>query len=511
MSRTRKYLDEVFPRVVARQDEAYRPIRQLNEAVNRSYERVKNRATTPRQKLVVSQKQENYNVAQGRQRQVTTKGYEPTKKQKQQYRQEDIKRAKRHRVEKAFNSDKPIVVQTPQAQLWDKDKVDLAKTQQAFYRDAAANIGVNWGNNLDPYSQSDLINNAAQSFGMSNLAPYTYPAFGTMANNIGTFIAEGIGGESVGLVGSQLLPKVWDNKYAPIVGGVLGGALGGSVGNKLGGAWTNPNSLWSKNIRTEFANKKVPIGYEPFDKNNVLPYIIGTYNTLLKRQSPLKDRLNLAIDRFGWIKSKPGESVEDYVKTKFAPDSESRRDFIRHYNRQGAFRHYLGIGDDADNLKMLTNDGKLKSYYKNDDGTYGFPFDSSDEQRFIYQSKVDNKNIKANDETGFISEVPLLTYDTALHNHGNVGGKLHYTDNDIVMDILDPWDLHPSSSLYEMSHYLPAGAEPFTLRHTIPISKNYSGLNKNRYRYNLSNIPTILGAFKRGDIIAPTTRLKIFD
>ena len=510
MVRRRRYLDDVNPRIIARSDATSAYTNNVNQQM---INRMPIRRGTKYYYDDLSN-QQNAKDKESQRRRVNARGKDTTNKERRKLQAVANKRkttAKEYTKLSSFKDRERFVPQVKQGQLYDKDKVDLAKTQQAFYRDAAANIGVNWGNNLNPYTQRDLIQNAAQSFGISNLVPYTYPAFGTTANNIGTFIAEGIEGEGVGLVGSQLLPKVWDNKYAPIVGGILGGVLGGSVGNKLGKAWTNPNSLWSTNIRTEFANRKVPIGYNPFDKNNILPYITGTYNTLFKRRIPLKNRFDLAIDRFGWIKRKPGESVEDYVKTKFVSDSEAKSDFVRHYNRQGAFRHYLGVGDDADNLKMLTTDGKLKSYYKNDDGTYGFPFDTADEQLFIYGSKVNNKNIKVNDNTGFVSEAPLLTYDAALQNHGNVGGKLRYIDNDIIMDISDPWDLHPSNSLYEMSHYLPAGAKPFTLRHILPILKNYSGLNKNRYRYNLNNIPTILGAFKRGDIIAPTTRLKIFD
>lgn len=504
------YLDDVSPGYTARMDSTLPYQRQAEEAGNRAYERAASNASTHRERTRIRHQQISYNNQLARRTRQNSTGVIPSRREQRAMQQADRETRQWQQAIENLTPDAPIVVPR-QDQLWDKDKVDLARTQQAFYRDAAANIGVNWGNNLNPYTQQNLIQNAAQSFGMSNLASYTYPALGPMAGNIGTFIAEGIAGELGGLVGSQVLPTVWDNKYAPLVGGIVGGVLGGGIGNKLGSAWTNPNSLWSRNIRTEFANRKVPIGYNLVDKNNILPYITGTYNTLFGRRVPLKDRLDLAVDKYGILPRMPGQSVEDYVNTRLVPGSEEQYEFIRHYNRQGAFRHYLGVGDDVDNLRMLTNDGTLKSYYRNDDGTYGFPFNASDEQRFIDLSKVDNNNIKANNNTGFVSEAPLLTYDIALQNHGNVGGKLHYVGNDIVMDILDPWDLHPSSSLYEMSHYLPAGAKPFTLKHTIPISKNYSGLNKSGYRYDLLNIPTILGAFKRGDIIAPTTTLKIFD
>lgn len=55
MSGRRRYLDDAFPRIVARQDETYRPVRQLNEAVNMGYERMKSKATTPRQQVVIKQ------------------------------------------------------------------------------------------------------------------------------------------------------------------------------------------------------------------------------------------------------------------------------------------------------------------------------------------------------------------------------------------------------------------------------------------------------------------------
>jgi hypothetical protein len=37
-----------MPRIVARQDETYRPVRQLNEAVNMNFEQAKSNATTPK-------------------------------------------------------------------------------------------------------------------------------------------------------------------------------------------------------------------------------------------------------------------------------------------------------------------------------------------------------------------------------------------------------------------------------------------------------------------------------
>jgi hypothetical protein len=78
---------------------------------------------------------------------------------------------------------------------------------------------------------------------MSNAVPYTFPVFGSLSTLGATgsaltgdaaaasFTGGMIGSELGGLTGSQLLPLVWDNKYASVVGGVLGGILGGGGGS----------------------------------------------------------------------------------------------------------------------------------------------------------------------------------------------------------------------------------------------------------------------------------------
>lgn len=137
--------------------------------------------------------------------------------------------------------------QYPQNQLFDADKVDLAKTQQAFYRDAAANIGVDWGNNLNPYSQQDLIQNATQSFGMSNLIPYTFPLNGLGAPSMAAAIATTAGStilpQITSPIGKWLLPKVWNNENAETIGEIGGGLLGGIAGFKAGRFAFNNYSL----------------------------------------------------------------------------------------------------------------------------------------------------------------------------------------------------------------------------------------------------------------------------
>jgi hypothetical protein len=55
--------------------------------------------------------------------------------------------------------------------------------------------------------------------------------------------------------------------------------------------WRNPNSLWSRNIRTDFANNKVPFSYVLKDKENILPYFRGTWATITGKEIPLQNRL----------------------------------------------------------------------------------------------------------------------------------------------------------------------------------------------------------------------------
>lgn len=192
---------------------------------------------------------ENARDAESHRRKVQSRGYDTTSKEKKDLK---IRAEKRKKDAKdltklsKYKYREYYIPETKQDQLYDENKIKELKTKQAFYRDAAANIGVDWGNNLNPYTQGDLINTAATSFGMSNVVPYTLPAFGSLST-IGasgsaltgdaaaaSFTGGMVGGELGGLTGSQLLPLVWDNKYAPIVGGVLGGILGGgTIGYKI--------------------------------------------------------------------------------------------------------------------------------------------------------------------------------------------------------------------------------------------------------------------------------------
>lgn len=99
-----------MPKIVARQDETYRPVRQSNEAINQGYEKLKGKATTPKELAKISNIQENFNVRQGRHQQVVTRGYDTTKREKQQHKSEDIERKNRQRTLEQLSSDAPYSV-----------------------------------------------------------------------------------------------------------------------------------------------------------------------------------------------------------------------------------------------------------------------------------------------------------------------------------------------------------------------------------------------------------------
>lgn len=99
-----------MPKIVARQDETYRPVRQSNEAINQGYEKLKGKATTPKELAKISNVQENFNVRQGRHQQVVTRGYDTTKREKQQHKSEDIERKNRQRTLEQLSSDAPYSV-----------------------------------------------------------------------------------------------------------------------------------------------------------------------------------------------------------------------------------------------------------------------------------------------------------------------------------------------------------------------------------------------------------------
>ena len=126
-----------MPRIVARQDETYRPIRQSNEAINWGYEKLKGKAATPKQRAKISHAQENFKVRQGRYQQVVTRGYDTTRREKQQQKSEDTERRNQQHAIEQLSSNIPYSVinsienaRKNQDQLWDKDKVDNARNMQ---------------------------------------------------------------------------------------------------------------------------------------------------------------------------------------------------------------------------------------------------------------------------------------------------------------------------------------------------------------------------------------------
>lgn len=245
--------------------------------------------------------------------------------------------------------------------------------------------------------------------------------------------------------------------------GVLaGGMYGGFKGARISSAWNNPNSLLSRNIRTAFANDKVPFTYTLQDSQNFLPYIKGAYNTIKGKTISLKERptmLNLFDKGLSEV----------------------------HPNRFGAWRHYLGVGDENQNLAMFTREGKGK-YIKNSDGTYDYPFTKHEEMKLL---NVNKNNIR--------QDGSFITYDAILKNHGNIRGQIKFNDNGkLVAEISDVWDLNPFRRFIpkvlrphldvEMSKFLPAGAKPFTLKHEIPL-ENFQGLVFNRNTLKHDYIP----------------------
>ena len=154
------------PRIVARQDETYRPVRQLNEAVNMNFEKAKSNAVTPRQRTRITHAQENYNVKQRRQRQVTSRGYDNTRREKQQHKSEDTERKNRQYTVEQFSSNIPYSITNSienarknQAQLWDKDKVDNTRNMQNMVnRDFLVMPGYqSMISAYNPYTQSQEI------------------------------------------------------------------------------------------------------------------------------------------------------------------------------------------------------------------------------------------------------------------------------------------------------------------------------------------------------------------
>lgn len=371
------------------------------------------------------------------------------------------------------------------AQLYDKDNVNLAKAQQNFLENGIWTVGSGFENasrQLNPYIDRDIINgyyNTAAK--LPNTVAETMTTIVPFLKNPTKFIKY-LGS---GYLGSKAVDKAVDSttKYNswydlthkgwgwdPVVSQITNpGMLAGGYGyNRLSKAWNNPNSLLSQNIRTAFANDKVPYGYNLLDPQNVLPYIKGTYNTIKGKKIPLKPL------PYGY---------EEETATK-------------NNNRFKAWRHYLGVGDDAENLKMVsgydnatTNRG---AYIKRPDGTYDYPFTLDEESVLLpIESPVNKLN----------SDGSFIVTDFILGNHGNMGGKIKTdTSGNLVAEIVDPFDLNPLEGIgpkwlrpyinLEASKFLPAGAKPFTLKHTIPL-QNIKGVRSYGPNYHDVNINTI--------------------
>lgn len=299
MARRRRYLDDINPRVISRSDATSAYANNINQQM---INRMPIRQGTKYYYDDLANAQ-NAKDKEALRRRVNARGKDTTNQERNRIQAVANKRkvmAKKYtKLSGLENRERPIP-KVKQAQLYDKDIVDLAKTQQAFYRDAAANIGVDWGNSLNPYTQGDLIQNAAQSFGMSNLSPYTLPAFGSLSPNIApiNFIKAGIGGELGGALGSHIGSIVSDSPYAPVVGGVLGGVVGGGMNVKnvpKNVSLRNPLINQIKGVKQLVEHQFKPIYYNKtakipiFNRNTIMDRL---YNLIDPRYNIIKNLMN---------------------------------------------------------------------------------------------------------------------------------------------------------------------------------------------------------------------------
>lgn len=200
--------------------------------------------------------------------------------------------------------------------------------------------------------------------------------------------------------------------------------------------WSNPNSLLSRNIRTSFFNRKTPFAYNWYDPNNFIPYIDGSFNTLIGRtikQNPIPIKLN-------GISATPSQIA----------------------NRYAAWGKYLGINND---LPLYSEYGlNIGPYFSNGDGTFGANL-----------TNTQNDNLVEN----LIESGGKQLYDAALFNHGGMGYKVAIRDGadsntfPAELQYFDRWDLQPLKEIkwlpkkirdFEASQALPAGAKPFEFR-----------------------------------------------
>lgn len=259
MARKRRYLDDVHPRVVARSDATSTYTNNINQRM------INGMPIRQGTKYYYDDlaNQQNAKDKEALRRRVNTRGTDTTNQERNKLQAVANKRkvmAKKYTKISGLEDRERPIPKVKQAQLYNKDKVNLAKAQQAFYRDAAANIGVDWGNKLNPYTQRDLIANAAKSFGVTNATPYTLPLFASFTPGMAarTFMGSAIGGEVGGLVGSQVATAASDKPWAPLVGGLAGGFIGGGIGSYV----PNKNYIRLANaLNNNIQNAKVNLSY----------------------------------------------------------------------------------------------------------------------------------------------------------------------------------------------------------------------------------------------------------
>ena len=337
---------------------------------------------------------------------------------------------------------------------------------------------------LKQYNASDFLNTIIP---MHLISPTNYVgAIGEAARGNANFFQNVLSGRNRGLfsLSDDLYNWSIDHPYISTGINIIGDmALGAAVAKPFID-WRNPNSLWSQNIRTSFANDKIPFAYILKDSDNIMPYIKGTYATLKGKRIPLENRLQKAIDRSGVFDSDlfgeipralPNETYQQYLKRTGLPHST---EIERWYNRQGMWNQYLGVGDESHNLNMSINN-RSENYIRKSDGTYDINLTKEEEANFL----TPKGNSKVGDDYRYI------TYDYDIGNHANVGAQLAYDDGKLVSVLNDPFDLHPVQAITkhlpksfkwlekyipspEVSSILPAGAEPVTFKHIIPIEEN---------------------------------------
>lgn len=284
------------------------------------------------------------------------------------------------------------------------------------------------------------------------------------------------------------LPE-WFSEYTnpgAIVGGTAAAGLGYS---KLASAYTNPNSLLNRNIRTEIYNRKFPFTYDMMDKANYTPFYHAAKATLkgktIKPKSLAQrtyEMLENAIQKHN--ENSPlrtpfiGESIADYVarpvRAKYPQTVASKyiSDLASISNRAKAFSKYLGLDvNDSEPLFLFDKNKTYSNYIKQPDGTYTVPGISKSGSQFVNDMmpilEGPNKGEYIRPDGTFI------TRDNVIRNHGGVGGKVvRASDGSVELQMEDVFDLQPLESIkwlpksirnIEVSRLIP-GAKPFTVK-----------------------------------------------